>query len=153
MGRFGRHLWTLVRPSPVAKSSRRMSVSSKGITSSHVTSTSSDRSPSTTPSSPSPLPNGYTSTTAILGSKGSFAEFTDNCDPAGDFFLNHRHGRVTHGEENFRKLKFKPNQFTEFLTSIGFSEPENLTSRGGGQTSTKGFKTREVLLYSKPLNI
>lgn len=56
-------------------------------------------------------------------------------------------------EENFRKLKFKPNQFTEFLTSIGFSEPENLTSRGGGQTSTKGFKTREVLLYSKPLNI
>ena len=58
-------------------------------------------------------------------------------------------------EENFRKLKFKPNQFTEFLTSIGFSEPENLTSRGkiDGQTSNKGFKTREVLLYSKPLNI
>jgi len=53
--------------------------------------------------------------------------------------------------ENYKNLKFKPAQFTEFLTSIGFSEPINLTATS--ETAKKGFKQREVLLYNKPLNI
>ncbi|CBY31660.1 unnamed protein product [Oikopleura dioica] len=52
-------------------------------------------------------------------------------------------------EENYKNIKFKPAEFTSFLTSIGFSDPINLTSA----QSEKGFKQREVLLYNKPLNI
>ncbi|CAG5108130.1 Oidioi.mRNA.OKI2018_I69.chr1.g3647.t1.cds [Oikopleura dioica] len=52
-------------------------------------------------------------------------------------------------EENYKNIKFKPCEFTSFLTSIGFSDPINLTSA----LSAKGFKQRQVLLYNKPLNI
>lgn len=60
-------------------------------------------------------------------------------------------------EENYSSLKFKPNQFNDFLTSIGFSDPVILTNveKDGKKSKekVKGFKGRDIMMFTKPLNI
>jgi len=57
-------------------------------------------------------------------------------------------------EEIYPTLKFRPSQFNDFLTSIGFSDPVVLTNvKGSDNEKVKGFRGRDILMFSKPLNI
>lgn len=56
-------------------------------------------------------------------------------------------------EENFPKLNFKPAEFQDFLVKIGFCEPVTITDMKGKDEKVKGFRGRDIYMFTKPLNI